>query len=145
MNDPSSFVRIESVVFCDDVRKETTNKDILIGVYSGDIIVPHFPAVISSAIWIEIVGDNIGPFELNLRLTLTDKPAFTITLEGAMNKPGGTSTVLGGLQLHIEKQAELGLEVQEGENWRLLKRKKIVQGNVTLPFPPLKSSLPSNT
>jgi hypothetical protein len=145
MSDLSSSVRVESVVFCDDVRKETTNKDILIGVYAGDIVVASFPAVISSAIWIEIAGDNIGPFELKLRLTLTDKPPVPITLQGTMNQAGGASTVLTGLQLRIEKESEIGLEIQEGENWRLLKRKKIFQGNVALPFPPLKSSLPSNT
>jgi hypothetical protein len=144
MSDQSSSIRIESVVFCDDVRKEITNKDVLIGVYSGDIVVSSLPCVINTAIWIEIVGDTVGPFELELRLTLTDKPPAPITLQGIMNQAGGASTALNGLQLHVEKESELGLEIQEGTNWRSLRRKKILQGNVISPFPPLKSSLPSS-
>ncbi len=144
MSDQSSSIRIESVVFCDDVRKEITNKDVLIGVYSGDIVVSSLPCVINTAIWIEIVGDTVGPFELELRLTLTDKPPAPITLQGIMNQAGGASTALNGLQLHVEKESELGLEIQEGTNWRPLRRKKILQGNVISPFPPLKSSLPSS-
>jgi hypothetical protein len=145
MNESSSSIRIESVVFCDDVRKEITNKDLLIGVYSGDIVVASFPCLINAAVWIEIVGDSTGPFELKLRLTLTDKPPVPITIQGVMNQRGGTSTALNGLQFRIEKESELGLEIQDGENWRSLKRRKIFQGDVALPFPALKSGMPSNT
>jgi hypothetical protein len=34
------------VVFCDDVRQEIGNKQSLIGVYSGDLLVKHLPAVL---------------------------------------------------------------------------------------------------
>ena len=46
---------IKTVIFCDDIRKEITNKDILIGVYAGDIVVPSFPTPLALALWIEII------------------------------------------------------------------------------------------
>lgn len=34
------------VIFCDDVRQEIGNKQSLIGVYSGDLLVRHLPVVL---------------------------------------------------------------------------------------------------
>ncbi len=35
--------RVESVIFCDDIRQENTGKYIAIGVYSESYLVPSFP------------------------------------------------------------------------------------------------------
>jgi hypothetical protein len=43
-------LKIISVLICDDVRREENGKEILIGVYSGDIIVTRFPAAMALTI-----------------------------------------------------------------------------------------------
>jgi hypothetical protein len=145
MNDKPQSVRIDAVVFCDDIRKEVTNKDLLIGVYAGDIVLQSFPNWFNTAIWIEIVSNAPGTFELNLRLNLTDKNPLPISLAGQIIKAGATSAAIVGLQLFADKESELSLEIQEGETWRILKSKKIVHGTVTQPFPPVQSRHTSQT
>lgn len=45
--------RIDSLLLCDDIRKEDNGKAIIIGVYTGDIVVPKFPAALMLSIWLQ--------------------------------------------------------------------------------------------
>ena len=81
---------IKTVIFCDDIRKEITNKDILIGVYAGDIVVPSFPTPLALALWIEIDPKEVGTRELIFRVIAGKAEPFqfgigieTITLGAA--------------------------------------------------------------
>lgn len=48
----SLAIDIKSVVVCDDIRTEDNNKKLLIGVYTGAVIVNDIPAVLGSfALW----------------------------------------------------------------------------------------------
>ena len=45
---------VKSVLICDDIRQEKSNKHILIGVYNGEIIFPPGPnKLIPLCVWIE--------------------------------------------------------------------------------------------
>src|SRR5690242_20107827 len=66
---------VGSVIICDDVRKEVSNKEILIGVYGGGILVPSFPVQIPMAVWMEITPEEIGHFEIDFKITLPGNPA----------------------------------------------------------------------
>jgi hypothetical protein len=39
-------------IVCDDIRREDNGKEIIIGVYSGSIVVPQFPATLLLSLWV---------------------------------------------------------------------------------------------
>lgn len=64
----SDEVNIQAI-FCDDIRQEINGKQILIGVYTGDLVPgAPFPHAISLAVWLRIRGLTPGdhPFEVKL-------------------------------------------------------------------------------
>jgi uncharacterized protein DUF6941 len=113
-----------AVLLCDDVRKEVTNKDILIGVYGGDILVESFPRWIKMAIWMEISPKETGAFPLTLKLTFSDNAPLLIDMKLQVRGSGTSSIAVPGMELLVEKEGELTLEIKEGESWQVLKRKK---------------------
>lgn len=52
---------VKSVVVAEDVRKEISGKDIIIGAFGGDIIVSAIPSPIEIALWIELQSDGGSP------------------------------------------------------------------------------------
>ena len=82
-------------VFCDDIRKEADNKYSLMGIYSGQIYLPEFPALLSKfCVAVTYFEEfNKAPEDLCLRLyvpgDLPDVPSFFIPLAQACNASGG--------------------------------------------------------
>lgn len=70
MNSNLPYIKPIHAVFCDDIRREMTGKDILIGVYSGHLLVQRFPAPVVLAIWMpfERVGDAEGKIPIEFRM-----------------------------------------------------------------------------
>jgi hypothetical protein len=123
-------VEINAVVMCDDIRREATGKDILIGVYSGDVVVPSFPVQVSSAFWLDIKPKELGPAELELRVSLTGKEPVVLKAGIAVHQIGNFSLSLPTLQIVAESESEIILEIKDGDRWEVLKRKAIIQGEV---------------
>ena len=124
-------LEFRSVIVCDDIRKEVTGKEILIGVYSGEIVLRSFPNQFPASLWIEADTPKAGKHEVVLRVSLTNKPPFQIKFAIDVRRPGTSSIAIPGLQLQAEEECDLVIEVQEGEEWRVLKRKKIMRGDVS--------------
>jgi hypothetical protein len=70
MNSNLPRIRPIHAVFCDDIRREINGKEILIGVYSGDLLVTHLPAPVVLAIWVpfERVGNVEGKIPIEFRM-----------------------------------------------------------------------------
>jgi hypothetical protein len=68
--DPPPRIRPLHVVFCDDIRREITGKEILIGVYSGNLLVNGFPAPVVLATWVPFlrVENSIGKLPIAFRM-----------------------------------------------------------------------------
>lgn len=49
-----------TVLFCDDVRDEVSGKQLLIGVYNGEMHVSKLPAEFGLCIWARVEGLKIG-------------------------------------------------------------------------------------
>jgi hypothetical protein len=144
-----SALQFSSVLVCDDIRKEVSNKDILIGVYSGDIVVPSFPVWLPISFWIEVSANEAGKSEAQFRLTVVDHtPPIMLKAGLQVDKPGSTAIIIAGLQLLFEKEGDLILEVKpDGGDWTVLKSKKIMQGELPASassFPTLTSRPPSD-
>jgi hypothetical protein len=59
---------VGAVIICDEIRKEVTGKDILIGVYGGKILVRTIPATIPIAVWMEIEAHDVGIIQFELKV-----------------------------------------------------------------------------
>lgn len=80
--------KIEIVLVCDDVRRELSGKDILIGVYSGSIAFPILPAKMNVAFWITLRAPAPGTFTLSLRVNLPQKkPSIDMTMQLDISPP----------------------------------------------------------
>lgn len=120
-------VRFNAVLFCDDVRRETTGKDILIGVYGGDILVNSFPQWLPLAIWAEIEAEKPGHHTLLFRLTYADNPPLNMKAEMNVSGEGPSGVSLPRLEVLVESEGVLALEVRRNneEPWCELKRKQV--------------------
>lgn len=137
---------IGAVIVCDDVRKEVTNKDILIGVYAGDIVVPAFPAVLTVAFWIEL-RRPVGHYDDEFRVTIGDKPVTRLGMALDITGPGAIGITIPPMLIKLDKEDEIGLEILEGDSWVEIKRKKVTAGDVARPsgVAPLGGRVPGNT
>jgi hypothetical protein len=129
-----SVVKFTAVVLCDDIRREISNKDILIGVYSGDIVVPTFPAFINAAFWLEGVPETLGAHDLQLRVYLKDKPPVEMKVSINVSVLGPFGLTVPTLQILVEDETEIRFEFLDGDTWSTLKRKKVIKGDVNQPF-----------
>ena len=50
-------VKLDYAILCDDIRKEDNGKMMLIGIYSGDILVPTFPSKLPLSMLLHGKGD----------------------------------------------------------------------------------------
>lgn len=76
----------QNVVFCDDIRREINGKDILIGVYGSDMVIPSFPSFVGLALFIQI---RISGSEITRRMIRV--------LDTSGNKAGETSLDIAAL------------------------------------------------
>ena len=121
--------QINSVIFCEDIRREITQKDILIGVFSSDIIVHALPARISLAFWIEITPRKPDGIEIFFRL---DAPGSESPLEMTLaveNTPNQDSIAIytPPLLCLIEKAGLITLSVKSGQDgqYKVVKSRKV--------------------
>jgi hypothetical protein len=84
------FVIINALV-CDDVRREITNKDILIGVYSDGINIPSLPASVNICFWMKVIPKKLGRLSIELKVDLPGNPTpIQVKVEAdvlAINRP----------------------------------------------------------
>jgi hypothetical protein len=61
---------IGMVAVCDQIYRDVaTNKIVLAGMFTGDLVVQTFPAQISLAIYLELVWASVGEIEFDLSVT----------------------------------------------------------------------------
>lgn len=135
--------QVGSVIICNDIRKEITNKDILIGVYGGDIIISKFPAKLRIAFWIEYIPDRADKIEVNFRIGLKGKSPTDV--KGVLDLPELKTAIIAvpGLELLVEEESELILELSDKEGeWRIIKTKQIKRGQVASAFSSPRNSVP---
>jgi hypothetical protein len=128
---------VVTVIICDDIRKEVTQKETLVGVFTGDIVLLSFPNWFAASIWIEMFPKEAGRHEIDFRISLRGKEPLVVKLVADVMEVGPMSAALPGLQIFAEEPGEFIVEMKEGDDWYLLKKKKVIQGEVSSPFPML--------
>lgn len=120
-------VRFVTGVLCDDVRREISGKEILIGVYSGTLNLQEIPAMMLVGVAVFFDTPEAGDVPIEIRLRGVDgglqsglKVAFNIP---APTEPHDTQMfTLAGLPLKIENEGKVAIVVrQHDEEWQVLK------------------------
>ena len=120
--------RLMNAVFCEDIRRENNGKDMLLGVYSGDIVVARFPARVSVSLWLQYLlaattGGETG-IDLRLRFDGHEKAVHQIGLP--FMEVGETTIALRGMPVVIDGSGVLLLEHRlPGEDWTEIAYKRV--------------------
>lgn len=120
----------ETCLICDDVRREITNKDILIGVYAAEINTPALPAQINLSFWLLITPKKLGPLSLELKIDLPGAPQpAQIKIDTMVIEPiRPFSLFTPQASYRLLKEGDLKVSVRQfgKEQWRLIARAKVV-------------------
>src|SRR6266487_6631936 len=132
------MLSFRSIVMCDEIRTETTGKDILIGVYSGDILVSSFPAVIAVAFWVELENsdEDIGVRKYELRVGVANGQPVHFNVMADIRAAGTSVLRIPTIHIPVPAETVISLELLDGENWQVLKSKKVLLGELKPPGPP---------
>lgn len=125
-------IEIPTAIVCDDLRREENGKEILIGVYSGDIVFPQLPSTMRVCVWIPWSGktsaENPGKFQLRIsdRNTSFIQSEFEIDTQG---KAGAGSLAVGGIPLRFDGPTLLNIEIKRGSGkWKTIRQIKVRTG-----------------
>lgn len=98
-------------LFCDDIRREISGKQILIGLYSGDLIVETFPAEISFATWAKIFGLSKGEHTFTARIHHKDDE-IGLNGKGYIDKAEYPLILtMPGASLTVKSEGEMKFEI----------------------------------
>jgi hypothetical protein len=115
---------ITSVILCEEVRREITTKDILLGVFPGDIASQGFPAQIPVAFWFSFKPSASGNMEFELRL-LDQTNAALIELKSEIlvgDNLGPAAFFTPPLRLQVVKPSKFRLQMRQGgAGWKTIK------------------------
>lgn len=104
-------------IFCDDIRQEVTGKHLLIGVYSGQVLVHEGPSVVPISTWMKINGIAQGKHEFSVTATFESpgrEPVPSGVMSGNMDVADTKFPfimVFPPLPIGIEYDGELKLEL----------------------------------
>ncbi|WP_282608966.1 hypothetical protein [Pelagibius sp. Alg239-R121] len=129
----SKKIRFRNVLLCDDIRQEISNKLILIGVYTGHIVLSEFPANIRLAVYAEFKPRELTVEDVQLRYKLDGKLLATISGRvEAHDLDSWATAAIPALPLQLESMGELSIEAQFGDgSVEVIGRKQIISGEVT--------------
>jgi hypothetical protein len=65
---PSPRIQLVHCVVCDDVRTEILSKEIIVGVYSGGIVVPSVPWAFMICLWMTVIWSGDGEMPIEVRI-----------------------------------------------------------------------------
>jgi hypothetical protein len=127
---------ISAVLICDDVRKEINGKDILIGVYSGTVNVPSYPAAFPAAFWIEIEPEGTGSVHCEFTIaTPSGNPPLKVGFDLNVVEAGTAVFVMGGIPLTLERDGDIVISAKIGSDEEAIVKRKPVK-RVSLPISP---------
>jgi Family of unknown function (DUF6941) len=142
--------KFRNVTLCDDVRDEMGNKKSLMGVISGDVLVPSLPATIQIAIYFEYVPDENEPESMNLslRLFLDEISIASIGMQAHLTNRNPVTFVLPKGLATFEKPAtfKVSVSVNNQPEEEILSKKILVSpsASATASPPPVQRSQPSS-
>jgi hypothetical protein len=129
---------IDVALLCDDVRREVTGKDIIIGVYGEELTTPHLPTTFIFTLYMRVrfpIPNSDYPVEFRV-IGPSDVQLTTAAKSNLRSPPPGgapTSTVsLGGIPFQIQTPGLVQFQWRPaGADWKTIARLEIKQGAVS--------------
>ena len=119
-----------AAVLCEDVRREENGKQILIGVYSGDIVSMGFPANLGLSVWVnaEVSQTGKGSFQIKFVLDGSDMNANMDAEVEVLNSESPIGIASPTLPLSVPRPTTLRVmwKVADGD-WEELLSKRVIQ------------------
>lgn len=124
-----------NALVCDDVRIENNGKHIIIGVYTGDIIVSGFPFFLTPCFWVSLPATPPGQYTVSIRYSYDGKIIDTFKAQFDVKNTGGVAFATPKVILQGESAADFVVEVStDAKSWREIQRKKVLMGTVPSNF-----------
>ena len=121
---------VKSIIVCDQVRVENNGKEILIGVYGGDIAVQKFPVDLPLTYYLSFT--TAQSFEkLKIAWRIATQSGNEIGIEGELFS-GDSEQTYGAIHtptlgMRFDEPDEIKIEVRLDEgDWRLLDTKRVI-------------------
>jgi hypothetical protein len=111
-------------IVCDDVRREISGKDILIGVYQGAILVPRFPVNLLLSLWVPLQCNKPGSYPLQFRVVGPHEVQYVSGVIPTIfqTKESGSVTVAGA-PVPIQLAGEIDFQLLEpGGEWQSVRK-----------------------
>ena len=87
MTDNGLHPRLQQTLLCDDVRREDNGKQILIGIYGNDVLLPGFPANITLCLWMRFTAPTEKQYSLEFSVVGEREqsllPSLSVTMDVA--------------------------------------------------------------
>lgn len=128
MTENRPTARVVTALVCDDARREDNKKEILIGVYTGGILVEKFPSRLALCLWTLVQTSGEGELSLEFRVVDSEDTAL-IAGEGMVsvaNSDEPSSLVFPKMPLKVEKATTLRFQLKPlGGNWETIAEKSV--------------------
>jgi len=125
---------VEQALLCDDVRREMNGKQIIIGVYGDDVVLPRFPISISLCLWMRFKFQSPGAYSLEFVVIGERQQRMIPVTSVPVNVTDSTKRMdiaLGGILLNISEPETLKFQWRDGSGeWKEVLAAKVIQGPV---------------
>ena len=134
-------IDIDTVLTCDEVRREDNGKAIIIGVYVSDILLSKIPATIGMTWYLQGKNKVEIDYEVEFKISAEGDSSFNpIEVKANFNASPLDSTavlVLGQLPIKFERPCTLVLSKRTAnDEWRELTRRKVLVKPAIFPTAP---------
>jgi hypothetical protein len=147
--DDTAHIRPLFAIFCDDIRREVSGKQILIGVYTGDIVIPSFPATIAIAGWIAFARADRIAAEIPIEFRIIDSKGQSLgygsAILGLIEAGHDGAITLPALPVMIQNPGTITLQLKQyDEPWQNVRSVGVIGpiSDATSPARPASQSPP---
>lgn len=142
-----TLIKATTALLADQVRREDNGKALIIGVYTGDVVLAAIPSDLSLAVWLELEFSDTSlvsklDMELRLRIVGDDKSSdfetrrmYHIAREdaGTNKKPakGKVKSVLviNGIPAQFRQEGKIEISMRSaGGRWKTVLEKEVLLG-----------------
>ena len=147
------MIKSTTALLADQIRREDNGKGMIIGVYTGDVLVSSLPASMSFAVWLEleISGADLMPeldLEIRLKVAGENKPddfetrqQVQITFrpsgetEKRISKKAKTVLVINGVPAQIRQGGQLDVSIRTNNGrWKSVLKKSVILADAQDPI-----------
>lgn len=128
-------VSIDYAILCDEIRQEDNGKLLVIGMYTGDILIGNFPGTLPLTILLhgQSDADCSVPIEIRFTVEFEDDKPFTASAGGDLNIKGTAQrkeffTPLPKVPIEFRDKGRLLIDYRiDKKRWRRLIDKRVDQ------------------